>query len=134
MIPKNTHYNKRQLIEEKSNMTYSGDVEDSTDLESSNYTGTAYDTNADGQSDYVEFDTNADGIVDQIIGDTDYDGIMETAIADTDYDGVADTAYVDTDNDGTFDVSMVNFSVESQTTTPEDTSITEAAESSLAEL
>jgi len=134
MISKIPYYNRRQLIEVKSNMTYSGDVESSTDLESGNYTGTAYDTNADGQSDYVEVDTNADGVVDLIIGDTNYDGIMETAIADTDYDGVADMGYVDTDNDGNFDVSMVNFSVESETTTPEDTSITEAAESSIAQL
>lgn len=134
MISKIASYNRRQLIEVKICMTYSGDVEASTDLESGNYTGTAYDTNADGQSDYVEVDTNADGLVDLIIGDTNYDGIMETAIADTDYDGVADMGYVDTDNDGTFDVSMVNFSVESQTTTPEDTSITEAAESSIAQL
>lgn len=59
---------------------------------------------------------------------------MDTAIADTDYDAVPDIAYVDTDNDGTFDVSMVNFSVESETTAPEDTSITAAAESSIAQL
>lgn len=85
-------------------MTYSGDVEASTDLESGNYTGTAYNTNADGQSDYVEVDTNADGLADVMIGDTNYDGIMDTAIADTDYDGVADTGYIDLTGDEVPDV------------------------------
>ena len=68
----------------------------------------SFDTNMDGQNDFMTIDIDGDGVSDIVCQDTNFDGIEDYLKIDVDGDGIFETEQFDVDGDGVMDIETVD--------------------------